>query len=130
LVPSSLVRSRARDGDVVHDVAFPAVESSSVVHDALAPLRELIATDPCITAARHPPPRAGRGPPAGATARGTFGRFEPGASPWATLLYALRPTYVRVDAFEDAADPLSSPASSTTMPSPGWTRSCEIVPTP
>jgi hypothetical protein len=43
---------------------------------------------------------------AGATARRTFGRFEPGASPWATLLYALGTTYVRVDACEDAADPL------------------------
>ncbi len=42
----------------------------------------------------------------GATARRTFGRFEPGATPWATLLYALGTTYVRVDAFEDAADPL------------------------
>jgi hypothetical protein len=40
------------------------------------------------------------------TAHRTFGRFEPGAAPWATLLYALGTTYVRVDAFEDDGDPL------------------------
>jgi hypothetical protein len=40
------------------------------------------------------------------TARRTFGRFEPGAAPWATSLYTVGTTYVRVDAFDDAAEPL------------------------
>jgi hypothetical protein len=39
----------------------------------------------------------------GTTGRRTFGRFEPGASPWATLLYRFGRTHVRVDAFDDSS---------------------------
>ena len=39
----------------------------------------------------------------GTAGRRVFGRFEPGASPWATLLYRFGRIHVRVDAFDDGS---------------------------
>ena len=39
----------------------------------------------------------------GTAGRRVFGRFEPGATPWATLLYRFGRIHVRVDAFDDGS---------------------------
>jgi hypothetical protein len=53
----------------------------------------------------------------GGAARRTYGRFDPSASPWATLVYALGSTHVRVDVFDEGdddrpADALADPAGA------------------
>ena len=40
----------------------------------------------------------------GIAAERTYGRFEPGASPWATLVYALGRTHVQVDTYDERDD--------------------------
>ena len=39
----------------------------------------------------------------GMAARRTYGRFEPGVSPWATMVYALGRTHVQVDVYDERA---------------------------
>ena len=40
----------------------------------------------------------------GAAAQRTYGRFEPGSSPWATMVYALGRTHVQVDTYDERDD--------------------------
>ena len=69
-------------------------------------------------------PASGAGSNRARAARRTFGRFEPGRSPWATLLYRFGRTHVRVDASTNAtatmrSRPMPSPTPPVRCGSPG-----------